>query len=147
MSEDRQGSDGAPTGEPMPQVIVDVAEAARRLKVTPDAIQPRLHRDTLAGEKVNGQRQVYLPAIALGPSPSSDRQDATAGPTGQGSDRQDANDGADRTRQEVATVDIAPLVEEISRLSRRNEQLAAAAGMRQGRAAHLEEQARHRRGR
>jgi hypothetical protein len=150
MSEHRQDGDRTPTDESMPQVTVDVAEAARRLGVTPDAIRARLHRGTLDGEKVDGQWRVYLPTVALGPSPTGDRQDETDVPTGyqqdadrpstgQGSDRHDVSNGTDRMRQDVATADIAPLVEEISRLSRRNEELAAATGMWQARAAHLEE--------
>lgn len=48
----------------MPAAGVEVAEAARRLGVTPDAIRARLHRGTLAGEKVEGTWRVHLPAEA-----------------------------------------------------------------------------------
>jgi hypothetical protein len=65
---------------------VPVAEAARRLGVTPDAVRRRLQRGTLAGEKRAGVWQVAGAALppdttATGPSPGP-RQDAT----GQGQD-------------------------------------------------------------
>lgn len=147
MSDSQQHGDRAPTGNEKTEnfyASVDVAEAARRLGVTPDAIRSRLHRGTLEGEKVDGQWRVRLPA---GQSvqrerfePTGTQQDTDRQATGQDPDRQDAGDSTDRARQDAPTVDIAPLVEMIERLSRRNEELSAAAGMWQARAMHLEEQ-------
>jgi hypothetical protein len=138
MGDSQQDSDGTPTGH----ATVSVAEAARRLGVTPDAIRSRLHRGTLEGEKVAGAWRVVMPAENPPSPPTGERQDADGMPTGQGSDRQDTTDSADGMRQDAATVDLAPLAETIDRLTRRNEELAAAVGMWQARAHHLEDQVR-----
>ena len=64
-----------------------VAEAAARLRVTPDAVRRRLHRGTLAGAKTaEGEWRVWFPDDPPGPRPD-DRPD----------DRQDTA----RTRQDV----------------------------------------------
>lgn len=147
MSDSQQDGDRTPTGnrEDVQNLnTVDVAEAARRLGVTPDAIRARLHRGTLKGEKVDGQWRVRLPAQENDQrdrfEPTGTQQDTDSQATGQDPNRLDAGDSADRTRQDAPTVDIAPLVEMIERLSRRNEELSAAAGMWQARAKHFEEQ-------
>ena len=128
----QQDSDGTPTGH----ATVSVAEAAHRLGVTPDAIRSRLHRGTLEGEKVDNAWQVRLPDREIphraDPEPTGSRQDAIGQEIGADHDRQDA----DRT----PTVDIAPLADLIANLTSRNEELAAAVGMWQARAHHLEDQ-------
>lgn len=118
---DQQDADRTPT--------VDVAEAARRLGVTPDAVRARLHRGTLDGEKVDGAWRVRLPAEEPTGTQQDVRQDATA-----------ENDSTDRTRQDAPTGDLAPMAQLIADLARRNEELAASVGMWQSRAHHLEEQ-------
>ena len=104
---------------------VTVAAAADRLGLTPDAVRGRLHRGTLSGEKVGTTWRVFLP----------DARGATAGrqpPTGGRQDTTGDRQGADRP-------DALALVALVADLARRNEALAAAAGMWQTRAAYLEE--------
>lgn len=57
--------------------IVDVAEAARRLNVSHDAIRSRLRRGTLEGEKRGGTWYVTLPADADGAPGQASGQDTT----------------------------------------------------------------------
>lgn len=147
MTDSQQDADRTPTDEATAYDVVDVAEAASRLGVTPDAIRARLHRGTLAGEKVDKQWRVHLPVASPGHSADISRQDGAREPTGA---RQDATgkqqgttasgDSTDRTRQEAPTADLEPLAELIGDLTRRNEELSAAVGMWQARAMHLEEQ-------
>ena len=74
---------------------VSVAEAARRLGVTPDAIRSRLHRGTLEGEKVDNAWRIRLPDREIphhaDPEPTGSQQDATGQETGTDGDRQDAD--------------------------------------------------------
>lgn len=59
------------------RTVLSVADAAARLHVTPDAIRARLHRGTLAGEKINGAWRVILPADQ--PDARQDTQQDTTG--------------------------------------------------------------------
>jgi hypothetical protein len=105
---------------------VTVAAAADRLGVTPDAVRGRLHRGTLLGEKVGMEWRVFLPQTG---GATVDRQSPTAG-----------RQGATGVRQDTDRPDALALVALVADLARRNEELAAAAGMWQTRAAHLEMQ-------
>jgi excisionase family DNA binding protein len=55
------------------RLVLSVPEAATRLGVTPDAIRARLHRGTLAGEKVGGAWRVFLPGAPTGEQQDADR--------------------------------------------------------------------------
>lgn len=131
MTDSQQDSDGTPTGH----ASVSVAEAARRLGVTPDAIRSRLHRGTLEGEKVDNAWQVRLPDSEIphraDPEPTDSRQDATGQETGTDGDRQDSD--------RIPTVDLTPLTALIERLSRQNADLSAATAGWQARALQAEE--------
>jgi len=91
MGDSQQDGDGTPTGH----ATVSVAEAARRLGVTPDAIRSRLHRGTLEGEKVDNAWRIRLPDREIphraDPEPTGSQQDATGQETGADGDRQDAD--------------------------------------------------------
>jgi len=110
---------------------VTVAAAADRLGVTPDAVRGRLHRGTLSGEKVGTAWRVFLPDAR---GALSDRQDTTAAQQPPTAGRQDTTGD----RQDADRPDALALVALVADLARRNEELAAAAGMWQTRAAHLE---------
>jgi hypothetical protein len=110
---------------------VTVAAAADRLGVTPDAVRGRLHRGTLSGEKVGTEWRVFLPHTG---GATADRQALTAGQQPPTAGRQDTTGD----RQGVDRPDALGLVALVADLARRNEELAAAAGMWQTRAAHLE---------
>jgi len=112
---------------------VTVAAAADRLGITPDAVRGRLHRGTLLGEKVGTEWRVFLPQMG---EATADRQDPTAAQQSPTAGRQ----GTTGVRQDTDRADAAALVALVADLARRNEELAAAAGMWQTRAAHLEVQ-------
>ena len=126
MGDSQQDGDGTPTGH----ATVSVAEAARRLGVTPDAIRSRLHRGTLAGEKVDNVWRIRLSDREIphrvDPEPTGSRQDATGQETGTDGDRQDAD--------RMPTVDLAPLADLIERQAREIAQVREAAAVWQLRA-------------
>ena len=86
---DRTRPDGGRTA-------VTIAEAARRLGVSTDAVRKRLHRGTLAGAKVAGEWRVWLP-VGRG-SDTTDRPDPRPDATGPGPD---ADRTGDRTLVEA----------------------------------------------
>ncbi len=121
---------------------VDVATAAQRLGISEEAVRARTRRGKLRAEKVGALWRVYLPEGDPAPPDTTSSRDTTQ----HRDDAQQAVTQHDTTAGDVAQhdgppiTDLAPLVAEIARLSSRNEELAAAAGMWQARAAHLEEQ-------
>ena len=127
---DRQGADSRACRG------LSVAAAADRLGVTPDAVRGRLHRGTLSGEKVGTAWRVFLPEER---GALSDRQDPTAAQQPPTAGRQDTTGD----RQDADRPDALALVALVADLGRRNEELAAAAGMWQTRAAHLEARLTH----
>ncbi len=125
--------------------LVPLGEAAERLDLSTEAVRKRIQRGTLVGEKVAGAwfvRADQLPSSASS-LPSSGRPDV---PVETASGRQDGADptagpGADGVQtgdQPPAGVDLMPLAELIERLTRANQDLAAAAAMWQERARVLE---------
>jgi len=109
---------------------VGVIEAARMLGVSTDAVRARLRRGTLAGEKVDGEWQVIIPAS------DATRQDATGSQQDATADRQEGQQESDRT----PTVDLAPLADLIERQARELADLREAAAIWQIRARQAEEQ-------
>jgi hypothetical protein len=107
-----------------------LADAAVRLGISLDAARKRLKRGTLQGEKRQGRWIVWLPLDAAA---SSDQ--------GAGLSRNlDNNRTADAGRTPLdAAPDIAPLAELLADVTRRNEELAAAAALWQYRAMQAEE--------
>ncbi len=88
---DRRGSRG-----------LSVAAAADRLGLTPDAVRGRLHRGTLAGEKVGTEWRVFLPTVeatagrqATQQSPTAGQQDTTADRQATAVERQETDRAAD----------------------------------------------------
>ncbi len=134
-------SDRAPTADQQAAGSRDsrslsVAEAARRLGITPDAVRGRLHRGTLYGEKVGTEWRVFLPDVE---APTADRQATQQPPTAAQQDTTADQQAATVERQETDRAADSPLVELVADLARRNEDLAAAAAMWQTRAAYLED--------
>jgi len=111
---------------PPDAVVVSLSDAAVRLGISPDATRKRLERGTLRGEKRAGRWLFSLAPDAA----ASTVQDAIAD-----------TERAARTPQDAGS-DIAPLAELIGRLTRENQELAAAAAMWQERARFLGEQLR-----
>lgn len=108
------------TGTGDDAMTVSVAEAARVLGVSHDAIRARLHRGALNGRKVDGLWRVELPVDTTGPidpAPTVNRM------------RQDA----------PPAVDVAPLVDHIARLEEKVERLTEASTIWQIRARQAEE--------
>jgi uncharacterized coiled-coil protein SlyX len=67
------------TGTAPDRVAVDVATAAKRLGITPDAVRGRLRRKSLAGElRSNGQWVIYLDPEPVDRPPTSEQQDTAA---------------------------------------------------------------------
>ena len=80
----RQDADTTPD-----RVAVDVATAAKRLGITPDAVRGRLRRKSLAGElRSNGQWVIYLDPEPGDRLPTGKQQDTTV-------HRQDADTAPD----------------------------------------------------
>ncbi len=115
---------------------LSVAAAADRLGVTPDTVRGRLHRGTLYGEKVGAEWRVFLPDAE---APAADRQATQQPPAAAQQGATVDQQAATVARQATDRADDGPLVDLVSDLARRNEELAAAAAMWQARAAHLEE--------
>ncbi len=125
--------------------LVPLGEAAERLDLSTEAVRKRIQRGTLVGEKVAGAWFVRADQLPPAPAslPSSGRPDV---PVETASGRQDGADptagpGADGVQtgdQPPAGVDLMPLAELIERLTRANQDLAAAAAMWQERARVLE---------
>ncbi len=134
-------SDRAPTADQQATGSRDsrslsVAEAARRLGITPDAVRGRLHRGALYGEKVGTEWRVFLPAAE---APAAGRQATQQPPAAAQQDTTVDQQDAAVARQATDRAGDSPLVDLVADLARRNEELAAAAAMWQSRAAHLEE--------
>ncbi len=103
-----------------------LSDAAVRLGISPDAARKRLERGTLRGEKRAGRWLVSLDPDAA----ASTVQDAIS----------DSNWTADVDwTPQHAIPDIAPLAELLADVTRRNEELAAAAALWQYRAMQAEE--------
>lgn len=96
----RQASDGLPTGnrQDTDRHAVDVATAARRLGITPDAVRSRLHRGTLPGERFGNQWRVFLDPEP----PPADDGDGQATGSRQDADRQDDGPLIAELRAQVA---------------------------------------------
>jgi hypothetical protein len=144
-------NDGPPTGDQQdtngtawhndgPQAVT-VADAARLLGLSVDAIRGRLQRGTLPGEKVEGIWQVYLTVDDMLNKSGDPRQQATTGHQQATIGDQQATTGeatgVDGPRQ---ATDIAPLVALVEDLTAQVRDLSATAAMWQTRAAHLDDQ-------
>ncbi len=114
---------------------LSVAAAADRLGLTPDAVRGRLHRGTLAGEKVGTAWRVFLPTVEA----TAGQQASQQPPTAEQQDTTAARQPRPVARQATDRAADSPLVELVADLARRNEDLAAAAAMWQTRAAYLED--------
>ena len=107
----RQDTDGSrqATDTTPDRVAVDVATAAKRLGITPDAVRGRLRRKSLAGElRSNGQWLIYLDPEPGDRPPTGEQQDTTV-------HRQDA----DRTPDSHTAALIEALQAQVSDLQRR----------------------------
>ncbi len=109
------------------------------------AVRKRIQRGTLVGEKVAGAWFVRADQLPPAPAslPSSGRPDVpveTASGRQDGTDRTagPGGDGVQTGDQPPAGVDLMPLADLIERLTRANQDLAAAAAMWQERARVLE---------
>jgi hypothetical protein len=115
---------------PPDATALPLADAAVRLGISPDAARKRLERGTLIGYKLAGRWYVHMSPDAMAST------DQDAGLSGQ----PDSDRTADATRTPVdAAPDIAPLAELLADVTRRNEELAAAAALWQYRAMQAEE--------
>jgi hypothetical protein len=108
---ERQATDSTPT--------VTVAEAARRLGLSPDAVRGRLQRGTLAGEKIAGVWHVAGAALPPDTAP-------TGHPTGKRQDTTGHRQDADRPPDSALVVHLQSENAHLrAELSARSQELAA----------------------
>ena len=118
---DRPDRDRAPSGVRLDndRTAVTIAEAARALGMSTDAIRKRLQRGTLPGEKIGGGWRVFL----------GDAAPVAAGPTGHRPDASSPRPDADRTTAVAPDALVETLRDEVrylrEQLAERSRELAA----------------------